>query len=236
MNAFTHDGSLPKDQRFEVVEPDLANVELVRKNGESCHVTMLDLSRQGVKIVSDTCIPTGEAIRLHFRVSAAELRFDAAAKVCWARPTEGETWYIACSLDSEIPAATFEQMGSVGLVEQRSKPRRALSIPCRTRWELRDIHVEGTILDATDRGVCLAVPECGRVGDRVQIKLPLADGTEVVILARAAWTMTRDNGQRVGCRVIHGLTPDQLGEMIGTSTPGEEPPDETGVTPPACTS
>ena len=106
---------------------------------------------------------------------------------------------MGCSVEPEIPPILLDHLASCGILERRYATRRETSISLAARWELGSTDHQAEILNISGDGMCLLIPQNGRVGERLRLVVPGENQQPEFIYVRARWQLGTDEGQMVGC-------------------------------------
>ena len=93
--------------RVEMTESRKCSVVIERHQEQGANRVqgrLLDLSRSGVKIALDCCIPFDETVTLTAEFPEIHVEFKVLADVLWSRQSDNDTWLIGCDIwNSDSP-------------------------------------------------------------------------------------------------------------------------------------
>ncbi len=201
-------------------------------DGEQKSVTgeLIDLSRKGAKLSVDGPIPIEQKVNIRFRAAVVELDWLVAARICWTTPSDGDDWYIGCALSEEVPEELMAQFARAGLINRRGSRRRLVSIPAVARCELDgDEGIEVCVKDFSTGGFRIFSPRTRRVGERLLLRVPLADGNSANLAGRILWQVETDDGYMVGCSFLSPGAFDVLDRVAGEVEPADRGDDRRSL-------
>ena len=168
-----------------------------------CSVQVVDLSRNGVKVLSPVCVPFGDRIRIALSVEGEEHAIQIAGEVRWLRETPEHQWQIGCSLMSGIEDELLQKWGMAGILERRRSQRRQTDFPIQMVWELNPTPVSGEVVNISHEGVCIRCDSPGAAESRVKIVLPNAHGEDQSTPAEIRWCVEDAGHYLLGCKLVN---------------------------------
>jgi hypothetical protein len=197
-------------------------IERHQKRGANrVHGRLVDLSRGGVKISVDCCIPFDETVTLTAEFPEIHFEFHVLADVRWSRQGDGDTWLIGCCFKPGLPDETVERLSNEGYLERRCNPRYPISCDAEAQWELSDESVPVRIADFSAEGFCIVSPRVGKTGQQFQLELKDSDGEPVRVAARMCWQSNAEDGYLVGAEFLNRSDSHRLWEIAYQTTPNQ---------------
>ena len=197
-------------------------IERHQKQGANrVHGRLVDLSRGGVKIAVDCCIPFDETITLTADFPEIHVEFEVLADVLWSRQVDNNTWLIGCSFKPGLPNETVDKLANEGYLERRCSPRYPISCDGAMRWELSEESVPVRVADFSAEGFCIVSPKVAKAGERFQLELKGNDGDLVRIAARMCWHSSAEDGYLVGAEFLNRNDSHRLWEIAYQTSPNQ---------------
>ena len=161
---------------------------------------LLDLSRSGVKLSVASCIPFGKAVSLNLVIPDLALDLRVSAEVCWMRPAKGDSWFLGCSFQPELPEEVLNTLAAAGHVDRRNEERQRISLMGTAKWKSDDTETPVILQNLSDSGFCMLASSPGKTGDEVYLRL--SDGSQKNVPAKTQWIVKVDEGYLVGCAYL----------------------------------
>ncbi len=175
---------------------------------------LLDLSRNGIRLMLEEPIPLKKAI--HLRIRAIELDFDCtlSAEVCWIRSRGPKQWLLGCSFATDFPEEALVTLAQEGFLNRRKDPRVPISVTAFARQELMPEAINVRLEDYSRGGFRMFTPLSMNVGERALILVRDEGGSPLSIAARVLWQLEVDGGMFVGCGFLNPEGHAQLVQAI----------------------
>lgn len=223
----------PREPRYHLRDPQVANVVLERADGASptnVSAELRDISRSGAKLFVPICLPFEEVIVIRIEIPVLDLQLDVAATVRWVRPTDGAAWSVGCVFNHPLSDPVVGKLASGICMERRLSPRRDISLQATVHWELQLDDTSVTLQNLSTGGFCMHSPVAGEVGQRLLMHFETGDGTEPAVQAQIQWRSKHDNGYVVGCSFLNGQSYTSLRDAVTANESRQEKQPESQPT------
>lgn len=175
--------------------------QLVGQSLHSLAGRLLDLSRDGAKLLVPSKVEIGDAVGLNIHFDKLAQPISTAGTASWTGYQGPEEWIFGCSLAEELPADLFRQIKDSGCLERRADSRKAIDVVGEVTFlKQADTSFNVQITDWASGGFCVHVAQPLEFGDEILLKVKTAKNFCVHIPAEVRWNKRVVGGYSVGCR------------------------------------
>ncbi len=204
-----------RDARYVLAESYPAELSVEshdhRAKDQLVAVELIDLSERGMKLASPQEIEVHHSVRLKLSIVEFGMEFYISASVCWCRG-EGDQWLVGCHLSPSLPERLFKKFVHGGNLDRRCDLRFDKSADLEASWNLNGDKATITLRNISRGGFCVLSDRPCQTDQRIHICL--AARQDIIVVARAEWQMTMENGWLVGCSFCNSRDFDRLKDFL----------------------
>lgn len=196
---------LGREMRYQVVGAKTVDVKVETNSGgksSQLKAELIDMSQGGVRLRSKAPVVAGDVLTIAVAFDGfkgATKRLTICGHVCWTTPARQGFCYLGCSIEPPIPQVLLDNLAASGILERRSDERQEMSITLPAKWECDQTELSASILNFSDGGMCLLMPQMRNVGDRIRLALFDENQKETYLLTTVCWQIETDDGHVLGC-------------------------------------
>ncbi len=162
---------------------------------------LLDLSSSGVRLKLDCAVKVAEVLRLELEADALSGKLTVSGEVCWMTPHARGEFVLGCTFSPNLPDETFDALFADRALDRRCQQRVSVDLQATAKWELERDHVDVSIINFSEDGLCLRSQEKGKPGNRVLVMVE-PDGTNterISVVCKGQWQVEAGNSYIIGC-------------------------------------
>lgn len=178
---------------------------------------VVDVSRNGAKVVINDLVPSEETISLRLMISELAINELIVAAVRWTRAVDFGKWHMGCAFEVPLPDSLLTRLTSDGYLEIRREPRSELNLPGTVRGTAGDESMPIRLRDASSGGVRFVGAMACNLGEAVLLDVELPDGQSCCFGLNVIWQIQREDGYHVGGSFTPEETPPAIIEVLRRS-------------------
>ena len=178
-------------------------IEREDQETETIDAELVDVSQGGAKLKTDKRLSIDDEVTLDISPDGSDRRVTVVARICWARPSKDDQFWIGCRFNPRLPQSLLVDLAEGGYLERREYRREDIALKALARWELTPDDVEMRLADYSSGGFCLLSEEPGTAGKRILLHLDNEDGEQVLVSGKAQWQVESEEGFRIGCEFVN---------------------------------
>ncbi len=191
------------EQRLKIQK--LFDLKIVVRRGENeeINASPLDISYNGIKLLTSQSLAFAELVVLHFKSSALNIDFEMDANVRWIRQGDDQTtWLIGCSFVNKVTDDYVDAIATAGGVDRRQSPRCENQIHATVKLAGKSNPFRVMLLDYSASGIRFASFEAVEPNQPIKLALTDNEGDLLQVGAISQWNMSYDSGFLIGCEVV----------------------------------
>lgn len=208
-----------KQRRFKTNEAQVLACSIEVDGEQSCPGTVIDLSNNGMRLLSSGQYRVGEKIRVIMDTDLPTDEF--LGEVRYVEPWVGGQTILGCSLNKHIGDAVLHKLADQGFLNRRSDPRIEVMHPAKMFWPLHPDRVDIELRDYSNGGLMIHTDVIIPDDKRLRVCIDCEDDSDLCVETKLQWKRVSDNGCIAGLAFVHNDAPQRVARVLGITSPND---------------
>ena len=209
-----------RQRRFKTDEAQVLACRIELPNEEANAGTVVDLSNNGMRLLSNGQFRVGQQIRVIMETDLPTEEF--VGEVRYIEPWVGGQTILGCSLNENIGDDVLHTLADQGFLKRRSDPRIEVTHPAKMFWPLHPDRIDIELRDYSNGGLMIQTDVVIPDDKRLRVCIDCEDDTDSCVETKLQWKRVTDKGCIAGLAFVHGDAPQRVASVLGINVPGDE--------------
>jgi hypothetical protein len=208
-----------KEPRYKTADERSLNCDCFHEEDEPKRGSVIDMSTHGLRFLCEGNFRSGQVVLIELQSDESLGAFGGIIRA--VNPWVGGRTVYGCELVEPLTSDVLNVLAEQGVVNRRTEQRVQWNQPAKMSWELRPGEVDIEIQDCSLGGLMITSPIAIPENVNLRIRLDANQDDEVVMTAKTAWHVEKDDHCIAGLAFNHRQIPKAMKQILSQADGGK---------------